>query len=58
MGQTFHGQGWEAMKVHLPTPLPWSRDDSTVSHHQDNTLVTPGTHVSCFTHCLMGSFLF
>ena len=41
--------------MHLPTPLPRSRDDSTVSRHLDTTLVTPGTHVPRFSHCLAGS---
>ena len=57
MGQTSQGQGWEATKVHLPTPLPRSRDDSTVSRHQDNTSVTLGTHVPLFSHRLTGSYL-
>ena len=48
IGQTFHRQGWEAMRVHLPTPLPRSRDDSTISHHLDDTSVTPGTTCVCF----------
>ena len=43
--------------MHLPTPLPRSRDDSTVSRHLDTTPVTLSTHVFLFSHCLVGSYL-